>query len=135
MNVGGRFARPSMWAGILAACVLGAPACNRSGTATGSGAAPVRQERYAAVVFLSGSEFFNWAYESGDKMALDLDYVPMRDTVVKQVQAEWKKIQDGSGKPIAWSWLPAMRLASVSPAQVNTGSPTSSASFAVVCAP
>jgi len=47
-------------------------------------------------------KFFNWAYESGDKMALDLDYVPMPDTVVKQVQAEWKKIQDGSGKPIAY---------------------------------
>jgi len=47
-------------------------------------------------------KFFNWAYESGDKLALDLDYVPMPDTVVKQVQAEWKKIQDGSGKPIAY---------------------------------
>ncbi|MCX7138817.1 MAG: substrate-binding domain-containing protein, partial [Proteobacteria bacterium] len=47
-------------------------------------------------------KFFNWAYESGDELALDLDYVPMPDTVVKQVQAEWKKIQDGSGKPIAY---------------------------------
>jgi len=62
MKVGGRFARASLWAGILAACVLGAPACNRTGTATGGGVATVRQERYAAVVFLSGSEFFNWAY-------------------------------------------------------------------------
>jgi len=42
--------------------VLGAPACDRTGTATGGGVATVRQERYAAVVFLSGSEFFNWAY-------------------------------------------------------------------------
>ena len=45
-------------------------------------------------------KFFDWAYESGDKIALDLDYVPMPDTVVKQVKAEWKKIQDGSGKSI-----------------------------------
>jgi phosphate transport system substrate-binding protein len=47
-------------------------------------------------------KFFDWAYESGDKLALDLDYVPMPDSVVKLVKAEWKKIQDGSGKPIAY---------------------------------
>ncbi len=47
-------------------------------------------------------KFFDWAYESGDKLALDLDYVPMPDGVVKLVKAEWKKIQDGSGKPIAY---------------------------------
>ena len=47
-------------------------------------------------------KFFDWAYESGDKMALDLDYVPMPDSVVKLVKAEWKKIQDASGKPVAF---------------------------------
>jgi phosphate transport system substrate-binding protein len=47
-------------------------------------------------------KFFDWAYESGDKLALDLDYVPMPDSVVKLVKAEWKKIQDGSGKSIAY---------------------------------
>jgi phosphate transport system substrate-binding protein len=47
-------------------------------------------------------KFFDWAYEGGDKIALDLDYVPMPDVVVKQVKAEWKKIQDGSGKSIAY---------------------------------
>jgi phosphate transport system substrate-binding protein len=47
-------------------------------------------------------KFFDWAYESGDKLALDLDYVPMPDVVVKQVKAEWKKVQDGSGKPITY---------------------------------
>jgi len=62
MKLGGRFARPSIRAGILAACALGVWACNRPGTTIGGGAAPVRQERYATVVFLSGSEFFNWAY-------------------------------------------------------------------------
>jgi phosphate transport system substrate-binding protein len=45
-------------------------------------------------------KFFDWAYESGDKLALDLDYVPMPDSVVRLVKAEWKKIQDGSGKPV-----------------------------------
>jgi phosphate transport system substrate-binding protein len=47
-------------------------------------------------------KFFDWAYESGDKIALDLDYVPMPDVVVKLVKAEWKKIQDASGKSIAY---------------------------------
>ena len=47
-------------------------------------------------------KFFDWAYDSGDKMALDLDYVPMPDSVVKLVKAEWKKIQDASGKPVAF---------------------------------
>src|SRR5215510_2136238 len=37
-------------------------------------------------------KFFNWAYEHGDKMALELDYVPMPDTVVKQIVASWKDI-------------------------------------------
>ncbi len=45
-------------------------------------------------------QFFEWAYESGDKMALDLDYIPMPDSVVKQVKAEWKNIKDSSGKPV-----------------------------------
>jgi phosphate transport system substrate-binding protein len=46
-------------------------------------------------------KFFDWAYENGDKMALEMDYIPMPDAVVKLVQAEWKsKIKDASGKTI-----------------------------------
>ena len=45
-------------------------------------------------------KFFEWAYEKGDKMALDLDYIPMPDSVVKLVKAEWKKVQDNSGKSV-----------------------------------
>jgi phosphate transport system substrate-binding protein len=45
-------------------------------------------------------KFFDWAYESGANMALDLNYIPMPDNVVKLVKAEWKKIQDASGKPV-----------------------------------
>src|SRR6185369_11012806 len=47
-------------------------------------------------------KFFDWAYEAGDKLALDLDYVPMPDSVVKLVKAEWKKIQAPAGKPVAY---------------------------------
>ena len=35
--------------------------------------------------------FFKWAYEKGDKMAVDLDYIPMPDKVVKLVEAMWAK--------------------------------------------
>lgn len=37
--------------------------------------------------------FFNWAFEKGDKMAQDLDYVPMPKSVVPKIQAEMKKIK------------------------------------------
>jgi phosphate transport system substrate-binding protein len=35
-------------------------------------------------------KFFAWAYKNGDKMAEQLDYVPMPDKVVKDVEAYWK---------------------------------------------
>jgi len=46
-------------------------------------------------------KFFAWAYKNGGTMAQDLDYIPMPDSVVKQIETVWKKdIKDDSGKPI-----------------------------------
>ena len=46
-------------------------------------------------------KFFDWSFENGDKMALDLDYVPIPDPVVKQIKSIWKsQIKDASGKPV-----------------------------------
>jgi phosphate transport system substrate-binding protein len=46
-------------------------------------------------------KFFAWAYKNGSKMAQELDYIPMPDSVVKQIEAVWKKdVKDDSGKPI-----------------------------------
>ena len=46
-------------------------------------------------------KFFSWAYAKGDKMAEELDYVPMPDKVVNDVQKMWStEIKDGSGKPL-----------------------------------
>jgi phosphate transport system substrate-binding protein len=45
-------------------------------------------------------KFFKWALENGQKLAVDLDYVPLPADVVKQVQASWNEIRDGSGKPV-----------------------------------
>jgi phosphate transport system substrate-binding protein len=46
-------------------------------------------------------KFFAWAYAKGDKMALDLDYVPMPDKVVNAIQKVWAtQIKDANGKPL-----------------------------------
>ncbi|GGY14470.1 phosphate ABC transporter substrate-binding protein PstS [Paludibacterium paludis] len=45
-------------------------------------------------------KFFDWAYKTGDKQALDLDYIPMPDSVKSVIRDSWKHIGDASGKPI-----------------------------------
>ncbi|MCX7326965.1 MAG: phosphate ABC transporter substrate-binding protein PstS [Hyphomicrobiales bacterium] len=45
-------------------------------------------------------KFFDWAFTNGDKLALDLEYVPMPAPVKAQVRAYWKGITDTAGKPI-----------------------------------
>ncbi len=45
-------------------------------------------------------KFFEWSFVNGQKMADDLDYVPMPDPVVKVIQAEWKNVKDAAGKPV-----------------------------------
>ncbi len=45
-------------------------------------------------------KFFDWAYSKGDKMASDLDYVPMPDAVVQKIEASWAGIVGTDGKPL-----------------------------------
>jgi phosphate transport system substrate-binding protein len=48
-------------------------------------------------------KFFDWAYNSGDKMADDLDYVPLPDSVKNLVRKQWAdNLKDASGKAIAY---------------------------------
>ena len=56
-----RVARAVVMAAAVAAAAAGY-GCNRGNATPSAGPAASRQERYALVVFLSGSEFFNWAY-------------------------------------------------------------------------
>jgi len=35
-------------------------------------------------------KFFDWAYRNGAKMAAELDYVPLPDSLIKQVRETWK---------------------------------------------
>jgi phosphate transport system substrate-binding protein len=44
--------------------------------------------------------FFDWAFKTGDKVADELDYVPMPDSVKAAIRKEWAKITDASGKPV-----------------------------------
>ena len=45
--------------------------------------------------------FFDWAFKNGGKMAEELDYVPLPDSLVKLVQTEWKsRIRDGGAKSL-----------------------------------
>jgi phosphate transport system substrate-binding protein len=46
-------------------------------------------------------KFFAWAYAKGDKMAEELDYVPMPKKVVGDIEKVWaSEIKDSSGKPL-----------------------------------
>jgi len=46
-------------------------------------------------------KFFDWAYASGDKMAADLEYVTLPDSVKALVRKTWaESIKDASGKPV-----------------------------------
>ncbi len=46
-------------------------------------------------------KFFDWAYANGDRMAAELDYVPMPDSVVKLIKSTWTaRIRDAGGKPV-----------------------------------
>ncbi|MGA9604233.1 MAG: phosphate ABC transporter substrate-binding protein PstS [Methyloceanibacter sp.] len=46
-------------------------------------------------------KFFDWAYKNGDKMAEELDYIPMPDGVVADVEKMWAAdIKDSAGKPV-----------------------------------
>ena len=48
-------------------------------------------------------KFFDWAYASGDKMASDLEYVALPDSLKALIRKQWANdIKDASGKAIAF---------------------------------
>ena len=42
-------------------------------------------------------KFFDWGYKNGKKMAADLDYVSMPDSVVTLIEKTWKEQIKGAG--------------------------------------
>jgi len=47
-------------------------------------------------------KFFDWSYANGDKMAQDLDYVPLPDSVKNAIRKQWGSLKDASGKAISY---------------------------------
>src|SRR5262245_3558612 len=46
-------------------------------------------------------KFFDWSFKNGGKMASELDYVPMPDSVVSLIRSTWKQqVKDQSGKAL-----------------------------------
>lgn len=39
----------------------------------------------------NAKDFFTWAYANGDKQATDLDYVPLPDSLVQQIETYWSQ--------------------------------------------
>ena len=47
-------------------------------------------------------KFFDWAYATGDKMAADLEYVPLPDVLKGLIRKQWNEIKDPAGKVISY---------------------------------
>ena len=47
-------------------------------------------------------KFFEWAFHTGDKMAEELEYVALPDTVKALVRKQWAEVKDSSGKAVAF---------------------------------
>ncbi len=45
-------------------------------------------------------KFFEWSYKNGAKMAEDLDYVSLPESLVKLIRTSWANVKDASGKPV-----------------------------------
>ena len=45
-------------------------------------------------------KFFEWSFKNGGKMADDLDYVALPDSLVKLIHTAWGNMKDGAGKPV-----------------------------------
>ena len=50
---------------------------------------------------VSTLKFFDWAYNNGDKMAGELEYVPLPSSLKTMVRKQWAEVKDGAGKAVA----------------------------------
>ncbi|TDG16460.1 phosphate ABC transporter substrate-binding protein PstS, partial [Paraburkholderia silviterrae] len=47
-------------------------------------------------------KFFDWAFKNGSGAANDLDYISLPQSVVNEIESQWKtKVKDSSGRPVA----------------------------------
>ena len=45
-------------------------------------------------------KFFEWSYKNGAKMASELDYVPLPDSLIKLIKTSWGQVKDSSGNVV-----------------------------------
>ena len=50
---------------------------------------------------MNSLKFFDWAFTNGDKMAAELEYVALPDSVKALVRKQWGEIKDATGKQVA----------------------------------
>ncbi len=50
----------------------------------------------------SSLKFFEWAFINGDKMATELEYVPLPDSLKALVRSAWGEVKDPAGKAVAF---------------------------------
>jgi phosphate transport system substrate-binding protein len=67
---------------------------------TGASFILMHKEVKDAADTMTALQFFSWAYAKGDKMAEELDYVPLPDAVVKMVEQTWTGNIKSGGKPV-----------------------------------
>jgi len=67
---------------------------------TGASFILMHKEPQDPVAAKEALKFFAWAYKNGGKMAEELDYVTMPDTVVKLVDQTWKTTIKSAGQPL-----------------------------------
>ncbi len=70
--------------------ILTAQSGAKSWPITGASFILVYAEPPDAVATGEALKFFNWAYKNGAAMASELDYVPLPDSLIKQVRATWQ---------------------------------------------
>jgi phosphate transport system substrate-binding protein len=67
---------------------------------TGSTLILMHKQQSKPEVAREALNFFDWAYRNGAKLAEELDYVPMPESVVKMVEESWRQIKGPDGKPV-----------------------------------
>lgn len=67
---------------------------------TGASYIIIHKEQKDARLARAMLDFFDWSYRHGGKMAEELDYVPMPESVAELVRAEWREFVKADGKPV-----------------------------------
>ena len=70
---------------------------------TGATFVLMRQQQQDQATARAVLSFFDWAYRNGDQMALQLNYVPMPDSVTQLVRSAWQNEVRGPNGQAVWA--------------------------------